>query len=152
MHWFLDPIKNQYADFTGRTSRQAFWMYVLIYFLLYVAVSLVAQLIGTFALIVLFSLALLVPSVAITTRRLHDTDMSGWWQLLGLIPAVGWIIVIVLVARPGTAGANQFGPSPTSDHAAGAAVPEAPEAKDTPVAPAAPAATEENTQHGYDQQ
>jgi uncharacterized membrane protein YhaH (DUF805 family) len=111
MHWFIDPIRNQYADFTGRTSRQAFWMYILWYIIAYVVVALVASLVGGEALVMLLALAILVPSLAITARRLHDTGLSGWWQLIGLIPVLGLIVMIILTVRPGEAGANQYGPA-----------------------------------------
>lgn len=116
-HWFLDPIKNKYFDFTGRATRQEFWMYVLSYVILYVAISLVANVIGLSVLAILFALGVLAPSVAITARRLHDIGMSGWWQLVGLVPLLGLVIIIVLTARPGEAGSNQYGSSATATFA-----------------------------------
>jgi uncharacterized membrane protein YhaH (DUF805 family) len=59
-----------------------------------------------------FSLALAVPSIAVATRRLHDTGRSGWWQLLALIPLVGLIVLIVFLAQDGKSGQNHYGPSP----------------------------------------
>jgi uncharacterized membrane protein YhaH (DUF805 family) len=106
LHWFTDPITKQYADFTGRASRQAFWMYMLFYIIGYVLLSFVADPLG-----MLYSLALLVPSIAIAARRLHDIDRSGWWQLIGIIPIVGWIIVIIWYARETGTESNRFGPA-----------------------------------------
>lgn len=81
MDHFIGCIKR-YADFTGRARRQEFWMYVLVYFLLSLAVSLVDYVLGTGILGLVFSLGLLLPTIAVTARRLHDIDRSGWWQLI----------------------------------------------------------------------
>ena len=123
MHWFIDPIKYHYADFTGRASRQTFWMYILLYVLIYLGVSIVGALVGLAELALLFSLVVLVPGLAITARRLHDRNMSGWWQLIGLVPLVGWIVIIILTVRESDAGTNQYGPNPNESGA-----PPAPEA------------------------
>lgn len=104
MHWFIDPIKNHYADFNGRVGRQEFWMFILFSFLLNVALEIVD--VEVLAMVVW--LALIVPNIALTSRRLHDTGKSGWWQLLWLIPVVGWIILIVWLATK-TDAANMFG-------------------------------------------
>jgi uncharacterized membrane protein YhaH (DUF805 family) len=111
MHWFIDPIKNQYADFTGRATRQQFWMYVLVYIGVSIVVGIVAGILKMPFLGNLLSLALMVPSWAIGARRLHDIDKSGWWQLLGMIPVIGWIILIIWMATKGDKEANQYGPS-----------------------------------------
>jgi uncharacterized membrane protein YhaH (DUF805 family) len=132
MHWFLDPIKDHYFDFEGRETRQAFWMYVLYYLIAYVIVAVIGKVIHVPMLVSLLGLALLLPNLGIGARRLHDTDLSGWWQLLGLIPLVGWVIVIVLFAREGQKKENSYGPVPqampqqvSSTHAGAGAGPEA---------------------------
>jgi len=117
MHWFIDPIKNQYADFSGRATRQQFWMFALVYMLIYIALGFVDAALGfgmesLGPLSTLFWLVTLVPALAIGARRLHDTNKTGWMQLIGLIPVIGWIIVIVLMALKGDANENQYGPSP----------------------------------------
>lgn len=71
----------------------------------------------------LFSLAVLVPSLAAGSRRLHDTGKSGWLQLLGLIPVVGWIVLIYLTAQPGQAGTNEYGAPPEGSHATAVVAP-----------------------------
>ncbi|MBY0538462.1 DUF805 domain-containing protein [Patescibacteria group bacterium] len=91
MHWFIDPIKNHYADFDGRVGRQEYWMFVLFNVLL----SFAFEIVGLDVLSMLVGLALLVPSLALASRRLHDIGRSGWWQLLLFIPIIGWIILIV---------------------------------------------------------
>ncbi len=109
LNWFLNPVLNQYADFGGRTSRKEFWMFVLVYFLLAIAVMFVGMLIRLPQLYMLLSFAVLVPNIAITARRLHDINMSGWWQLIGLIPFVGSIILIVLLVLPAKDAGNIYG-------------------------------------------
>jgi len=110
--WFSQPLQNQYADFAGRATRQAYWMFVLVSIIISLGISLVeAVVIGTTLVSTLFSLAILVPSVAIAARRLHDIGMSGWWQLIVLIPFVGIIVLIVLLAKQGEEGNNKYGPS-----------------------------------------
>jgi uncharacterized membrane protein YhaH (DUF805 family) len=105
MHWFIDPIKNHYADFEGRIGRQEFWMFILFSFLLNVALEIVS--IDVLAMVV--SLALFIPNIALASRRLHDTGRSGWWQLLWLIPIVGWIIIIVWLATKTEPIDNMYG-------------------------------------------
>ena len=104
MHWFLDPITKHYADFEGRVGRQAFWMFILINFIF----SLIASALGDVAGGV-YSLAVLLPALAITTRRLHDIDKSGWWQLLWFIPIIGWLILVVWCATKGDVVTNRYG-------------------------------------------
>ncbi len=96
---FAESIRTcftKYADFTGRAKRSEFWWWVLFAILATAALSVVSEKLSG-----LFSIATLVPYIAVTARRLHDTDRSGWWQLLGLIPLIGWIILIVWCAQEG---------------------------------------------------
>lgn len=120
---------KKYADFTGRARRSEFWWFYLASTLAVLAVYVVGlvlagiagavsdtagSIVGVLFLIVYLALALalFVPFLAVSARRLHDTDKSGWFYLLGLIPFVGGIIMIVLWATEGTAGPNRFGASP----------------------------------------
>lgn len=105
--WFLNPVKEHYFDFEGRVTRQAFWMFTLWYVIIYVALSIVSE-----GLAGLFSLAILLPSIGLGARRLHDIGMSGWWQLIGIIPVVGWVAIIYLLAKQGVAGPNEYGADP----------------------------------------
>jgi uncharacterized membrane protein YhaH (DUF805 family) len=105
MHWFIDPIKNHYADFDGRVGRQEFWMFILFSALLNFAL----EIIDIEVLTMLVSLALLVPNIALASRRLHDTGRSGWWQLLWFIPIIGWIILIVWFATKTDTETNVYG-------------------------------------------
>ena len=89
---------TKYADFKGRASRSEYWWFVLFIVLVSLGTSMVGHLLSG-----LFSLATLLPSIAVATRRLHDTDRSGWWQLIVLVPLVGFIILIVFLAQEGKA-------------------------------------------------
>jgi uncharacterized membrane protein YhaH (DUF805 family) len=71
----------------------------------------------------IWSLAVLLPGIAVAVRRMHDLDKSGWWVLIGLIPIIGWIIFIIWACTKGTDGSNRFGPDPLAGRAAAAAAP-----------------------------
>ncbi|MFA6174697.1 MAG: DUF805 domain-containing protein [Kiritimatiellales bacterium] len=107
MKWYLAVLKK-YAEFNGRAGREEFWMFVLINFI----VSLILSIIRPLGLI--YGLAVLVPSLAVGARRLHDTGRSGWFQLLVLIPLIGPIVLIVFAAQDGQPGDNQYGSNPKS--------------------------------------
>lgn len=85
---------NKYVDFSGRASRSEYWWFALFVFL----GSLVLGMVSTW-LNVIFLLATLLPQLAAASRRLHDTGRSGWWQLIGLIPIIGFIVLIVFLAQ-----------------------------------------------------
>ncbi|MBI3346577.1 MAG: DUF805 domain-containing protein [Burkholderiales bacterium] len=94
---FQDSIKvcfNKYVDFSGRASRSEYWWFVLFIFAGYLVTSVVSH-----WLYYLFALATLLPQMAAASRRLHDTGRSGWWQLIGLIPLIGLIVLIVFLAQ-----------------------------------------------------
>lgn len=104
---------RKYADFQGRAPRAEYWWFTLFTILVDVAFSVVAAALHEHAIGILgdlVSLALLLPTIAVGARRLHDIDRSGWWQLLNLVPLVGWIIVFVWFCTRGTRGDNRFGP------------------------------------------
>ena len=118
MPWFLSVLKR-YATFTGRAGRREYWTYLLIYVLIYVALLLVDVITGTFNLETeigltsgVFLLATLVPSIAVAVRRLHDTDRSGAWLLLGFIPLVGDIVLLFFLIQEGDSGPNRYGAVP----------------------------------------
>jgi uncharacterized membrane protein YhaH (DUF805 family) len=121
MNWYLEAVKNKYAAFDGRAHRQEFWYFILFYFLIYFALSIVDQVTGTFSMETgagllsgIYALAMLVPSLAVGARRLHDTGRSGWWQLLMLIPILGGLILIFFFVLDSEPGDNQYGPNPKS--------------------------------------
>ncbi len=114
IQYFTDAVTNHYFDFNGRTRRTAFWYFVLVYVIIAIVLGIIQTILHftTPILTSLLALALLLPNLGIAARRLHDTDRSGWWLLLWLIPLVGWIILIVWYCLPGTTGSNQYGPDP----------------------------------------
>ncbi|MEX0782331.1 MAG: DUF805 domain-containing protein [Dehalococcoidia bacterium] len=112
VNWYLDPIRNKYADFTGRAGRQEFWMFFLFNLVIGFVLYLIDMMITGGIIAALYGLAVLIPGLAIGARRLHDTNKSGWYQLLGLIPFVGLIIMIYLFAQPGDPETNQYGSPP----------------------------------------
>ncbi len=95
---FQDAVKTcltKYVDFSGRATRPEYWFFVLFVAVVSVVLSIVSQ-----TLAGVFWLAMLVPSIAAGIRRLHDTERSGWWLLIGFIPVIGGIILIILMAQP----------------------------------------------------
>lgn len=118
MNWYLEALRK-YAVFDGRARRMEYWMFVLFNCLIVVVLSVVDTVVGLFslgnsigALTGLYWLVVLVPSIAVTVRRLHDTDRSGWWALLALLPLLGTIVLFVFCVLDGTPGANRFGENP----------------------------------------
>jgi uncharacterized membrane protein YhaH (DUF805 family) len=114
----LDALQK-YAVFSGRSRRKEYWMFVLFTFLVSIGLGFIDTLAetyedttGTGLLSGLFQLAVLVPSIAVNTRRLHDTNKSGWFQLLFIIPLVGLILWIIWMVKDSDQGGNQYGPNP----------------------------------------
>ncbi|MCA8067573.1 DUF805 domain-containing protein [Burkholderia sp. AU31624] len=113
-------VLNKYATFEGRARRAEYWYFVL----LTTVLSIAAQIIGVagrdgglitlllLGVLALVSLALIIPGIAVSVRRLHDTGRSGWFLLLGLIPVVGGILLLVWTCSRGTEGPNRFGADP----------------------------------------
>lgn len=104
---FFESIKvcfSKYADFNGRAGRPEFWWFFLFEILAGYAAATINETVG-----VLFSLGVLLPSLAVGTRRLHDTHRSGWWQLLIFIPLIGLIVLIIFWAQEGLATDNRYG-------------------------------------------
>ena len=134
MEWMLLPFRR-YADFSGRSRRMEYWMFRLFEFLVimaaFILVVMLAGLsrgaggeqaggvvggIGMLAVSV-FVLGSIIPSIAVTVRRLHDTNRSGWMMLLGFIPLIGGIVLLVFMFSEGTQGPNNYGNDPKAvDH------------------------------------
>ena len=124
MHWYVDVLKK-YVAFSGRARRQEYWMFFLISFVISAVLRAIDGGIGTAnssggALQGIYGLAVLLPTLGVNWRRLHDTNRSGWWSLLWLIPIVGWIIIIIFLAKEGDAGDNPHGPDPKAAERFGA--------------------------------
>jgi uncharacterized membrane protein YhaH (DUF805 family) len=110
-YWKTVVLEN-YANFQGRARRAEYWWFALANFIaILVLVVLVAVAKIFWVLYVIYLLALIVPGIAVTIRRLHDTDKSGWWWLIALVPFVGGLILLVLLCIDSTRGTNQWGTS-----------------------------------------
>lgn len=103
---------SNYVNFSERACRSAYWYWFLFVVLSQLVATVIDSVIGIQAITTLFSLAVLLPGLAVAVRRLHDLDRSGWWLLLGLVPLVGAIVLIVWFCTRGTPGPNRFGPHP----------------------------------------
>lgn len=118
MSWYLTVVQK-YAVFSGRARRMEYWMFVLVNSLISIALMAcefaVARQAPTLSFLsAIYALAMLLPSLGVSVRRLHDTGRSGWWLLIGLIPLLGAIVLLVFFASDGTPGDNQYGPNPKS--------------------------------------
>ena len=119
MEWAILPLKK-YADFTGRARRKEFWMYVLLNIGIIIVTSILDGMAGMSGNIggvygpitAIAALGLLIPSIAVSVRRLHDTDRSGWWLLLAFVPFIGGLVLLVFYILEGTRGTNRFGTDP----------------------------------------
>lgn len=111
MNWYIEVLKK-YVEFSGRARRKELWMFVLFNAIISVVLSLADRALGIALLGTLYSLAVLLPSVAVAIRRLHDTGRTGWWLLIGFIPIIGWIVLIIFYAQDSQPGPNQYGPNP----------------------------------------
>ncbi len=124
MYWYLE-VMRKYAVFTGRARRKEYWMFQLVNFIVLFPIMVVGiagivmqprtqrlvWVIPLFLIILVYSLATVVPSLAVSIRRLHDADLSGWWLLISLVP-MGGIVVFVFHVMDGTPGPNRYGPNP----------------------------------------
>jgi uncharacterized membrane protein YhaH (DUF805 family) len=112
MNYYTSVLKK-YAVFSGRASRKEFWMFVLFSAIITIILGIldgVLNLKGILGLV--YGLAVLIPSLAVMVRRLHDTNRSGGWVFINLIPLIGAIIVLVFVVSDSTPGDNKYGPNP----------------------------------------
>jgi uncharacterized membrane protein YhaH (DUF805 family) len=126
MDWYLQALRK-YTVFTGRARRKEYWFFVLFNILISAALGIVDSFIGTYSGVGLFgglyALGVLLPWIAVSIRRLHDTGRSGWWLLIWLVPFIGWIVLLIFMVLDGQPGDNEYGPSPKADPPSGAAVP-----------------------------
>ena len=112
MNWYLQVLKN-YAVFSGRAHRTEYWMFFLVNLIVTLALYIIEALVGGPGVLGgLYSLAVLIPTLAVSARRLHDTNRSGWWLLIGLIPVIGSIVLLVFMVQDSQPGENQYGLNP----------------------------------------
>jgi uncharacterized membrane protein YhaH (DUF805 family) len=118
MNWYLEVLKK-YAVFNGRSRRKEYWCFLLFSVIVSIVLTFIDVKTGTVSadlglglLSGIYTLAVLVPGVAVTIRRLHDTDRSGWWILILLVPLAGAIVLIVFMAVDGKTEENQYGVNP----------------------------------------
>lgn len=127
MNWYLAVLKK-YAVFEGRASRTEYWMYFLFSVIVSIILGVLDSILGIRSsyglglLGSLYSLAVLLPGLGVTIRRLHDTGRSGWWFLIVLVPFVGWIVLLAFMIRDSQPGDNQYGPSVKGSPAPAAAI------------------------------
>jgi uncharacterized membrane protein YhaH (DUF805 family) len=118
---FMDAVRicfQKYVTISGRARRSEYWWWFLFILIASFVLGLLDSFIFGFSeespqiLTGLFSLGTLLPSICVAGRRLHDRDKSAWWLLLGLIPIIGWLVLLYFYVTPGTPGPNRFGPDP----------------------------------------
>ncbi|QDU04573.1 Inner membrane protein YhaI [Gimesia chilikensis] len=117
MNWYLTVLKK-YAEFSGRARRKEYWMFVLMNFLVSILISIVGAVIGdTDGLIAVslsgvYALFIFIPSLAVTVRRLHDTNKSGWWILITFVPLIGGLVLLIFMIMDSDPNTNAYGANP----------------------------------------
>jgi uncharacterized membrane protein YhaH (DUF805 family) len=118
MSWYLKVLRN-YAVFHGRARRKEYWYFVLVNIIISVALAIVDGVTGTYnsdvgfgLLSGIYTLAVLIPGIAVSVRRLHDIGRSGWWLLVILVPLVGAIVLFIFMVLDSKPEQNEYGPSP----------------------------------------
>jgi len=112
MNWYLEVLKK-YAVFNGRARRKEYWMFFLFNIIIAIVLGVVEGILGSHGIIgMLYSLALIIPGIAVSVRRLHDTERSGWWLLIAFVPIIGAIVLLVFMVQDSQSGQNQYGTNP----------------------------------------
>ena len=118
MNWYLEVLKK-YAVFSGRARRKEYWFFVLFNIIISIVLAVIDGVTGSFSpeagmglLGGIYTLAVLIPGIAVSVRRLHDTERSGWWLLIALVPLIGAIVLLVFTAQDSKPGQNQYGANP----------------------------------------
>ena len=114
MEWFnwVEQVLRNYAQFNGRSRRKEYWYFMLFYYCVVFAFSLLSVLTFGWILLQLFLMAMLIPSLAVTVRRLHDVGKSGAWILVGLVPIFGWVVMVIWLCQDSQPGSNRYGANP----------------------------------------
>lgn len=118
MNWYIDVLKK-YAVFSGRARRKEYWFFFLFNLIISIILGVIDNATGTFdpetgvgILGTIYLLAVLIPAIAVTVRRLHDTGRTGWWILISFIPLIGAIVLLVFLVFDSEPESNQYGPNP----------------------------------------
>lgn len=116
----IKSVFSKYAVFRGRACRSEYWWFSLFMVVIAIAMNIVSLVFyGRFndlrAVSTIWTLATIIPGLAVQARRLHDIDRSGWWILLIFVPIIGWILLLIWYCTKGTAGSNRFGADPLSN-------------------------------------
>ncbi|EHI0584902.1 DUF805 domain-containing protein [Escherichia coli] len=113
MQWYLAVLKN-YVGFSGRARRKEYWMFTLINAIVGAIINVIQLILGLeFPFLSLIYLAAtIIPVIALCVRRLHDTDRSGAWALLYLVPIIGWLVLFVFACLEVNSGSNRYGNDP----------------------------------------
>ena len=119
MTWYIKVLR-QYTEFEGRARRKEYWMFTLINLIIIFSLGIVGGVYGEGGNVALipvllyfgYALAVLIPGLAVSVRRLHDTGRSGWWFLISLVPFIGTVIFLILMALDSEEGENKYGPNP----------------------------------------
>lgn len=124
MNWYLEALKK-YAVFSGRSRRKEYWYFFLINLIITFILLIVDKITGTYSLQTgmgllgsLYSIAVFIPNISVTVRRLHDINRTGWWVLIALIPIIGAIILLIFMVQDSTPGENRFGNNPKEPQSA----------------------------------
>jgi len=114
MEWYLKCLKQHYFDFNGRARRKEYWMFTLVNVIITLVLSVVLGLISEKLALVanLYSLAVMLPALGVTARRLHDIGKSGWMILISLVPIVGVFYLLYLLCQDSNGGSNEYGANP----------------------------------------
>ncbi len=122
MNWYIEVLKK-YAVFSGRARRKEYWMFTLFSTIIALVLGFIEGIVGIAPqtnqsiLAGIYSLGVLIPGIAVSVRRLHDTGRSGWWVLIGLVPIIGVIVLIVFMVQDSNSGGNLYGPNPKPETA-----------------------------------
>jgi len=121
MSWYVEALRK-YAVFSGRARRKEYWFFFLFNVLIAIGLAVIDAfsgaadtVSGTGLLSGLYSLAVLVPSLAVAVRRLHDIGRTGWWLLIGILPVIGSIVLLIFAVLDSQVGDNEYGPNPKGE-------------------------------------
>lgn len=114
MEWYIRVLEN-YAVFDGRARRKEYWMFVLMNFFVCIGIGLIEGLLGLGQILgTLYGLAIFIPTLAVSVRRLHDSGRTGWWILVGFVPLLGTLVLLLFFCFEGDSGSNEYGVDPIS--------------------------------------